>query len=132
MNTHHFPFLDQLCKVKKKLLLCVKKLYTIVDCILLMIELRLCKTKLIILSFENWTIKHRIYLIFNKKTIINNIFESILQVYISILKSTDLNHYFHVCFCRYLYLKNLVLTVIMYWKLINIATRIEKIYEFKK
>ena len=47
-----------------------------------MIELRLCKTKLIILSFENWTIKHRIYLIFNKKTIINNIFESILQVYI--------------------------------------------------
>ena len=81
-HTHYFPFLDQLCKVKKKLLLCVKKLYTIVDCILLMIELRLCKTKLIILSFENWTIKHRIYLIFNKKTIINNIFESILQVYI--------------------------------------------------
>ena len=78
----YFPFLDQLCKVKKKLLLCVKKLYTIVDCILLMIELRLCKTKLIILSFENWTIKHRIYLIFNKKTIINNVFESILQLYI--------------------------------------------------
>ena len=67
---------------EKMIAVCKKKLYTIVDCILLMIELRLCKTKLIILSFENWTIKHRIYLIFNQKTIINNIFESILQVYI--------------------------------------------------